>query len=296
MHQALVITMLVLCTSIMSLSQQVIVKGSLGASYYQGDLAPLPVALSLSEGNASWSLSVGTKLSNVFKIHGRFTIGKLIGDDAQASSVSRKARNLSFQSPLREYAVITDVNLNHWLKGLDQYGLQLYYSTGIAVFTFDPQAIIQNEAIRLQPLGTEGQGLPGYGDYYSLTQLSIPFGLGLAFDLSARLQMGFEVVPRVTFTDYIDDVSTIYPGEAVLMDANRTLAARLSDRSGELGSGGPRYEAGSMRGDSNDNDWYVIAGVSLSYTFGAIQAVAEPSAIDPLLDDEQVEPSTKLEE
>lgn len=288
--------MLLLCSSKLLLSQQVIVSGSLGASYYQGDLAPLPVALSLSEGNVSWSLSVGTTLSKVFKLHGRFTIGKLIGDDAQASSLARKARNLSFQSPLREYAIITDVNLNHWLKGLDKYGLRFYYTTGIAIFTFDPQAIIQGQAVRLQPIGTEGQGLPGFDDYYSLTQISIPFGLGLAFDLSPRLQMGFEMVPRVTFTDYIDDVSSTYPGEAVLTTANRPLAAALSDRSAELGAGGPRYEAGDQRGDSNDNDWYVIAGVSLSYTFGPMSAATELTPADPLQVDELDEPSSESEQ
>jgi len=280
----LVVLLLLLSGTNIMLSQNVIVRGSLGASYYQGDLAPLPVALSLSEGNLSWSLSVGTRINDIFKIHTRFTLGKLSGDDSNGSSASRRARNLRFQSPLREYAVITDVNLNHWLKGLDKYGLELYYTTGLAVFNFDPQTVVQGSAVRLQPLGTEGQGLPGYDDYYGLTQVSIPFGFGIGFYLNPRLRMAFEMTPRITFTDYIDDVSTNYPGEVVLQAANRPLAATLSDRSGELSVTGNAFAAGSRRGDSTDNDWYVIAGVSLSYEFGSLPPTKAVLPVpDPLL-------------
>lgn len=262
--------MLLLSTSA-CLAQNVEIKGYLGATYYQGDLAPLPLPLSFSEGNLAWALQVGMPLSKVFKLHVRYTLGKLAGDDANASTENRKMRNLSFQSPLREYALLTDVNLNHWLKYLDRYGINLYYTTGVAVFSFDPQAIRGQEIIKLQPLGTEGQGLPGYPDRYARTQISIPFGLGLSFDLGPRVKMGFEVVPRLTFTDYIDDVSSYYVNGQEFIDNNNPLAAIMSNRTGEyLGGANIDYPTGAMRGDPEDNDWYFVAGISLSYTFGTI--------------------------
>lgn len=259
--------------------QNVEVRGYLGAAYYQGDLAPLPVAFSFSEGNLAWSLSVGMKVSKVFKLHTRFTLGKLIGDDVNASSDDRKRRNLNFQSPLREYALLTDINLNHWLKGLDKYGINLYYSTGIAVFHFEPQTILNGELVKLRTLGTEGQGLPGYPDAYSNLQISIPFGMGFSFDFTKRLAMNFEVMPRITFTDYIDDVSGTYVSTQELIDANRPITAQVANKA--VGNDGLpiEYPTGTKRGDSSDNDWYFFAGLGLSYTFGNVEETIVPNEV-----------------
>lgn len=269
-----------LCMAWMSLSaQKYEVKGYLGATYYQGDLAPLPIAASFAEGNASWALAAGYHINDIFSIYGRFTIGKLQADDANASSEGRKVRNLSFQSPLREYGIVTEVNLNHWLKGLDKYGINIYYTTGLSLFTFDPQAIYQGEVYRLQPLGTEGQGIEGFPERYSLTQLSIPMGLGLSFNISKRMKMGIEVSPRKTFTDYLDDVSGSYVSAATLLENQGQVAVNLANRTGEY-LAGPHidYDTGALRGDASDDDWYFFVGVSLSYAIGpAVDAVVPPA-------------------
>ncbi len=276
-------------------AQNIEVKGYLGATYYLGDLAPQPIALSFTEGNLAWSLSVGTKLSDVFSLHAKYTLGKIGGDDGNASTIGRRERNLSFQSPLREFAVVTEININHWLTGLDKYGINIYYSTGIAVFNFDPQTIYKNQAVRLQPLGTEGQGLPGYDEKYSLYQVSIPFGLGLSFNFNTRLKFSFEVVPRVTFTDYIDDVSKAYVSTQELVDAGKLLTADLANRTGEFqGNTRVDYVTGSLRGNANDNDWYFFSGISLSYTFGKM----EKKVIDILPQEEEIleAPDSKSQE
>jgi hypothetical protein len=49
----------------------------------------------------------------------------------------------------------------------------------------------------------------GRGEY-SLTQLEIPMGGGFKFYLNESFYVGFEILHRKTFTDYIDDVSTKY--------------------------------------------------------------------------------------
>ena len=68
--------------------------------------------------------------------------------------------------------------------------------------------------IDLQPLGTEGQGTTAYPDRkkYSRTQIAIPMGGGVKISLNDNLNIAFSFSARKTYTDYLDDVSTTYPG------------------------------------------------------------------------------------
>jgi len=61
---------------------------------------------------------------------------------------------------------------------------------------------------------------------------------------------------RLTFTDYLDDVSTVYPDPASFTDP---IAAALS----------MRYEdpvpPGTQRGDPNQNDGYFLLNIKVEY-------------------------------
>jgi len=247
----------------------------LGANYYQGDLSPTTSKLSYSQGQVAWATMIGVKLNDVFKINTKFMTGKLVGRDSDSKNLNRKRRNLSFQSPLFEFGVNTEVNVNHFLSGLNKYGVKVYCTTGINIFRFSPKTFLRNEfgdlnIINLQPLGTEGQGLPGYGEKYSLTQINIPFGVGLRFHLFDKIEIGIELAPRITFTDYIDDVSGTYVSSDELYAANRPVAAMVSNRIGEyLGTDPVDVSTGATRGNPNNNDWYFFSGVYLAYNWGA---------------------------
>ncbi len=246
----------------------------LGANYYQGDLAPTTHKFSFSQGQLAWSTLVGIKLNDLFKVNAKFMTGKLVGRDSDSKNASKKSRNLSFQSPLYEFGINTEININHFLKGLDKYGVKVYYTTGINVFKFNPKTFARNEfgvveIIELQPLGTEGQGLPGFNDKYKLTQFNIPFGIGLRFHLFDNIEMGIELVPRITFTDYIDDVSGTYVSYDDLIAANRPVTAIVANRMGEyLGTDVVNLPTGTGRGNPDGNDWYFFSGVYLSYNWG----------------------------
>lgn len=283
-HSRMMVVFLALVISqSLSFAQGVEIRGSLGAAYYQGDLAPLSTATSFSEGNISWSMGAGIKLNDWFKLHGRFTLGKLSGDDDKARTRDRRKRNLSFQSPLREVVLLTDFNINKIFPGLDKYGLNLYYTTGVGMFQFDPKVVYKGEVVRLQPLGTEGQFL-GYGEPYKLREWCIPFGLGLGFKVNKRISFYLEVVPRKTFTDYIDDVSTNYVSIEEFSNSEMPLAAVLSNRTGESFTGQfINYKTGAQRGDSSDNDWYMLANISIGYTIGKNKKTDPPTDVDPNL-------------
>jgi len=246
----------------------------LGANYYQGDLSPSTSKLSYSQGQLAWSSMIGVKLNDIFKVNAKFMTGKLVGRDSDSKSLDRKKRNLSFESPLYEMGINTEVNINYFLKSLNRFGVNVYYTTGISLFKFSPKAFIRNDfgdvkIIDLQPLGTEGQGLSGYGDKYSLTQINIPFGLGFRFHLFDNIEMGIELAPRVTFTDYLDDVSGTYVSNDELLAANRPVAAMVANRMGEfLGTDLVDVETGAIRGNPDNNDWYFFSGIYISYNWG----------------------------
>lgn len=141
----------------------------------------------------------------------------------------------------------------------------------MSLFHFNPKAIYEGRLVALQPLGTEGQGskLLNSNDKYSLTQISIPFGFELQFDLSDEPELGFEVIPRWTFTDYLNDVSVVYVPLADLSAQNGELAAALSNRKGKyLGIPAMDGVEGTMRGNPENADWYMFMAVYISYRWG----------------------------
>ena len=60
--------------------------------------------------------------------------------------------------------------------------------------TFDPKTYYQNELVRLQPLGTEGQFLPNSKlKPYALHTITRPLGGIIEFDVAPKTSFGFEV-------------------------------------------------------------------------------------------------------
>lgn len=244
-------------------------KLHLGTLFYQGDLSPRPFKFSLGPGNFSVGASIGLQVTKWASISGRFLTGSLSGSDAFSSEESKRIRNLSFQSRLNEYGIFTDLNINHFWKGLDKYKIRLYITLGFNIITFDPEAYYQGEWVRLQPLGTEGQMLKDNAkDKYALVNWSRPVGLILEFDLLDNIGLGLEFSPRKTYTDYLDDVSGDYADYNAMIASGNILGAKLSNRTGEYLNSDPiLYPPGSQRGQAAKNDWYSYFGIHFKYSF-----------------------------
>jgi hypothetical protein len=158
------------------------------------------------------------------------------------------------------------IRRHHVSRRLISYRASAYLSAGIAGFYFNPRTLYQDSWVELQPLGTEGQGLPGYADKYNRFQLAVPVGIGFKIKPGDRSSFGLTFGYRHTFTDYLDDVSGNYPDLQQLYQLN-PMAAQLSCRT-EGGAAPDNPAVSDQRGSNTGNDHYFFAGCTLAITLG----------------------------
>lgn len=182
---------------------------------------------------------------------------------------ARYQRNLSFQSPVFEAYVATEIYPTVFIEQYDglQGKLRPYGVLGVGFFKFNPKTSYKNQNgvinwVELQPLRTEGQGMLEYPDRkpYKLISMEIPMGFGMKYYINDNKYIGFEVLHRKTFTDYIDDVSTNYINANLfnqyLSPEQASLARRLHYRGNEItGLSRPAQPRNNeQRGDPKDGD------------------------------------------
>lgn len=244
----------------------------LGASNYSGDLSHQPIVL--EETNFAYGVLLRYNWTSKYTLKANFYNGQISGSDANADSERLRNRNLHFKSHVWDFSAQVEYNILGFDITSKHERFSPYIFAGISVFNFDPQAEIEidgeMEWVRLQPLGTEGQGTTRYNDRekYALTQIAIPFGFGVKQAIGKHWVIGAEFGWRKTFTDYLDDVSTTYVERGVLeRERNGELAYRLSYRTPEvLGDDAPRVTREDERGRSTTQDWYMMGGITITYT------------------------------
>ncbi len=232
----------------------------LGGSYYIGDLNPTRhFVLTQPAGGVVFRYNMNPRVG--FK--GNVLFGTIEGNDAISDVLSQRQRNLQFKSSIVEVAGEVEFNFLNYVMGDDRTPFTPYIFIGLAVYHFNPQAQVGNAWMSLQPLSTEGQETSIYPNKkrYLLTQVSIPFGVGIKLSIAQRVGISVEWGMRKTFTDYLDDVSTSYADPAVLLAERGVNAAYLADRSTD---NDPQSHIGKQRGDSSTKDWYSFAGIILS--------------------------------
>ncbi|MBN8858236.1 MAG: hypothetical protein J0H29_07590 [Sphingobacteriales bacterium] len=237
--------------------------------------------LNLSATRPCGSLGAGLLYCYMLGLKITGTYGTVTATDAvlrgdQTNAKYRYERNLNFQSPVAEVAVLGELFFLQALANVSGEKRLLcspYILGGIGMFHFNPQAELNGGLVALKPLHTEGQGFAEYPDRpgYSLTALAFPVGIGLRYDLSAAFHIRFEVLHRITTTDYLDDVSTGYIDPALfnkyLTADNAQLAIALSDRQAAL-NGLHTNQPGSIRGRSNKRDSYFTVELKIGLTLG----------------------------
>ncbi len=196
----------------------------------------------------------------------------LIADDALNSRENIRMRNLSFKSNIWEFALKGEFYLIPFYPEKNYNPFTLYASAGIAVFYHNPKAKFLGEYHALHPLSTEGQGLDNVPEVkpYSLVQLAIPILGGIKYNITSGINFFIEFGPRITFTDYLDDVSRNYTIGTVLQSSKGDIAYYLSDRrlikDGEI----KKYPDLQGRGNPNTKDMYFVGLTGLSFNLDNI--------------------------
>lgn len=255
------------------------VEFGLGISNFLGELggrnqigSPFVWDLELSQTRPAASLAYRYYIARKQALRMRMTYGVLAGNDNLTTEPFRMTRNLNFKSDVFELSLVYEIHLYReelghvydlrGVKGTKSSRVGLYFFGGIGGFYFDPRAQFNNQWVRLKPLGTEGQGLPGGADEYNNFQLCIPMGVGIRRAFTKQWSGGLEIQYTKTFTDYIDDVSTKYYDPNAIRDAYGDVAAYLSNPaldSGPLVENGIISTApGMQRGDEKDLDAYLF--------------------------------------
>ena len=236
-----------------------------GLIYYLGDLNKCEeciLASHFTEAKPFISINYKKNIDDRISYRTSILLGQISGDDRleNRDSISQ-ARGLHFKSNIYELSTSIEFNFFPYEIGNPKDKWTPYLFSGLAMFYFNPQAEnINGDWVDLQPLSTEGQETTSFPDRkkYSLAQFSIPFGGGIKFSVSRFANLILEYSFRKTFTDYLDDVSTTYPGENVLRPEFGNESVYFSDPTGN-------FTQGNQRGNSERNDWYSYIGVSLSF-------------------------------
>jgi hypothetical protein len=221
--------------------------------------------------------------------------GSIEGDDKwHEDQDNDNRRNLNFKSDLWDFTGAAEFNFNS-LDTRDKTGVIPYALIGVSVFKYNPKAQFiydaggpmdtylgrdpdgnriyaqleerDEEWVELQPLGTEGQETTEFNDRkrYALTQVAIPIGGGFKFKLSHKWTLGIEYGTRITFTDYLDDVSSTYVDPIRLNSQYGPMSAAMADRSPTLRPEEDLNGNAVPRGNPDKRDLYGIFGVTFTY-------------------------------
>lgn len=210
------------------------------------------------------------KLNRSFSVTGGVMYYRLQGGDYLSTNPERVGRNLSFRNDMFELYVRPEFTIfqDNDLGGRGRYrtDFRLFAYVGGALYYSNPKGQINHtgDYYALRDLNTE------MADYSNLG-FAIPAGVGFHFTFQRRHRIGWDFGWRTTFSDYIDDASTVYADPNLLPGGANGTAAQLAGQSTYVDDGpGPipeprQYVMGAKRGDPTHNDSYLTMTFTYSY-------------------------------
>ena len=221
---------------------------------------------------------------------GTFDYIRIQDRDDLTTYFPRRARNLRFKNDMLElsargeFTLYYDSDLTN--QGYFSPDMKIYVFAGLAGLYTNPKGYINEYAADYIVRKQGGSTSDYYGNWYSLRkwktegQLSpylpltfaVPTGIGMYFTYMKKWRVGWEYSWRMTFTDYLDDISTTYPTQEKI---NESAGAEADIATGyvlysydeslfqygrSIEEGIPAtnfYTSGSPRGNSLNNDNYM---------------------------------------
>ncbi len=233
-----------------------------GTSYYLGDLNTKHFSELTPMGSLVYRKNIDRRIT--YKGSALFTSIK--ADERNSNDTIASDRGLHFNTPIYEISGQLEFNFKPYDPGHPLYKWTPFVYTGLSMLYFNPTAENKNgEWVDLQPLGTEGQGTSAFPerDKYSLVQFAIPMGGGVKIAVNEFFTFMIEYGVKKTFTDYLDDVSTTYPGKNI--GAVNPYPIGMSNAAIEMSDPNGTHVLEDQRGDPEKNDWFAFTGITLSF-------------------------------
>lgn len=232
-----------------------------GMGYYMGDLNP---TLPFAQAQLQYGGLVRFNYDNRWTFRFDYSRVTVTADDTKLNW--RPERGLNFTSKINDFSLVAEFNFLEYYTGNPKKNVSPYIFGGISVFQYTVFANVGDQLVNLSDYATEGPE-PADAKWYdkmfgktSPIGISIPFGMGVKFSLSRHMAATVEWRMQKTFTDYLDDVATVYPENHAVYTAEDGTTYDLTDPTGN-------YLAGQQRGNSTFNDWFGMARVSLTWKF-----------------------------
>ncbi|MFZ1703455.1 MAG: DUF6089 family protein [Saprospiraceae bacterium] len=236
------------------------IGGWVGTSVYHGDLNP---EINFKDPGLSFGLIGRYNFNSRICFKTSLNYGFIKGNDADSKNNFNRNRNLNFQSHMIDLSPVIEFNFMDYVHGSRTKYFTPYLLGGANMFYFNPTTELDGEKYSLRKFGTEGQIA---GKEYGLVHFGLVLGVGFKWDINYDYSINIEWSTRLLFTDYLDDVSTVYPDKEGLRARRGDIAVALSDRSLVEGLGGTDRQ----RGDSKSKDSYSLFGIGIVKYFGRI--------------------------
>ncbi|WP_066755492.1 DUF6089 family protein [Crocinitomix algicola] len=241
-----------------------------GVSNFLGDIGSGDLArnfvYNMELRDTRWAFGTFTRyrFHPLFAVQGSFDWVRIQGEDSNSDNSARRGRNLQFQNDLLHLSakleyypqVLTVSDVGY--RGRYRLDYQTYFFAGVGGVYHNPKAEYNGSKVKLRQLMTEGVS-------YSPVAVTMPFGAGFFFTYDRVHRFGLEMGWNWTFTDYLDDISTVYVDPSQMSDD--PLAPALANRYIGVGNvpDAVQYGPDSPRGDPTDRDNFMTISVSYSY-------------------------------
>ncbi|HEY8365721.1 MAG TPA: DUF6089 family protein [Bacteroidia bacterium] len=231
-----------------------------GVTYYHGELNPITP---FDDPFVGFGLFYRRNFNGHFGVRASALATQLWNTDKNGVNDYQTFRNQSFRTNLLEASVMGEINFFWYEPGAVKKNVSRwtpFIFGGVGGFYFQPQAKYNGAWVNLHNLGTEGQGIVPGRKPYKRIQPVIPFGLGIKATPFRGFIITIDWGMRMTFTDYLDDVSTTYVDPAILNQIGGKPAIEIADQS----PGSSVSNIDRQRGFARTKDWYGYLGVHLS--------------------------------
>ncbi|QMW07166.1 hypothetical protein H3H32_32445 [Spirosoma foliorum] len=223
-----------------------LLNSGLGTTRYTGDLSELGNISHLQVGVA-FNLAATYRVSQQLSYRAEAQFYYIYADQKYTRNYYN---NLSFRSLNPD--VWAGVQVDFWPIN-DPYRATIPYAiAGVGMTYMRPKAVYLGQSYGLSVLQTEGV------KYSQLTGI-IRYGFGVPLLANERFRFNLEGTYTHVLSDYLDDVSSVYPDRSGM----QPLAAALSDRRAELGT--TLNQPGEQRGNTGKNDGYFVVSGRLIF-------------------------------